>query len=307
MFDLLDVDVDSVQETAEPLDTNNQETLAELNQWADEQLASGSQAPAIFDIETGPRPLEEIECFYETTEYQPPPQLPPWDESMFKPGNAKRQELLVQKRDEQVAAYTERLANEVTERANHKAEWEAKEADSKAKWFEKAALSPVTGRVLLIGVLVDGKPIFIGGPDEAENLREFWENVDELITAKTSMIGHNSTGFDLPFLVRRSWALGVSVPREVRQGRYWHPLFKDTMEIWNCGGRDYIKLNLLGKIFGVGQKTEGVEGKDFSKLWFGEMPAEQWGTPAEQRAKAIEYNGQDLILTAAVAAKMGMV
>jgi hypothetical protein len=60
----------------------------------------------------------------------------------------------------------------------------------------------------------------------------------------------------------------------------------------------------LGQFFGVGQKTEGIEGADFAKLWFGTM--EGMGTPAEQRAKAIEYNDQDLRLTAAIAEKMGM-
>jgi hypothetical protein len=283
------------------------EPVSELEAWAEEACQSHHDGKAAhFDTETGPRPLEEIECFYEAPVYQKPEALPPWDESMVKWGNAKREELRKQKREEQFAAYEAKLANEVTEQENHKAEWTAKAAAHKSAWLEKAALSPVTGRVLLIGVLVGGKPWFIDGPDEAKNLEAFWQFVDERLSSKSPLIGHNSNFFDLPFLVRRSWYLGVSVPREVRQGRYWNPLFRDTMEQWNCGARDYVKLNVLGQFFGVGQKTEGIEGKDFSKLWFGQMPAEQWGSPAEQRAKAMEYNGQDLLLTAAVAAKMGM-
>jgi len=78
------------------------------------------------------------------------------------------------------------------------------------------------------------------------------------------------------------------------------------MEWWACGSRDTVKLNTLGEFFGVGQKTEGVSGKDFSRLWNGQMPAEAWGTPEQQRLKALEYNGTDLKLTAAIAAKMGM-
>lgn len=266
---------------------------SELEVWADEQLAKGTgeNNPVIFDIETGPRPLEEIECFY-----TPPDPLPPWDESMVKYGNAKKEELREQKRQESKAAYQAQLDNESVARAAHKDEWLA-----------RAALSPVTGRVLLIGLLLDEEStFFIGGPIEAENLQTFWRITDDLLANKRPLIGHNSNGFDLPFLVRRSWCLGVPVPREVRQGRYWNPLFRDTMEQWNCGAREYVKLDVLGQFFGVGQKTEGVEGKYFAKLWFGQMPVEQWGTPDQQRAKAIEYNGQDLRLTAAVAAKMGM-
>jgi hypothetical protein len=69
------------------------------------------------------------------------------------------------------------------------------------------------------------------------------------------------------------------------------------MEIWNCGARDYVKLDLLAKFFGVGAKTEGVKGADFAKLWFGTK---------EEHAKAVEYHKNDLVITAAVARKMGL-
>ena len=272
------------------------ETSSEVEQWASEVVEKAvakdqEGKPVIFDVETGPRPIEEIESFYPV-----PASLPSWDESMVKYGNAKREELREQKRREQEKAHQDLLDRQDVGLAEHK-----------AAWLDKAALSPVTGRVLLVGTLIGGKPWFFDCLDEKKLLESFWRLVDELLTNKTPLIGHNSNGFDLPFLVRRSWCLGVLVPREVRQGRYWNPLFRDTMETWNCGAREYVKLDLLGQFFGVGQKTEGVAGGDFYKLWFGTMPADQWGTAAEQRAKAIEYNGQDLTLTAAVAAKMGMV
>lgn len=286
-FDLFDLDESAAIEN-EPLD---------IELWAEEQVSQppriiGDPAAAVyFDIETGPRPLEEIECFY-----QPLPAMLPWDDSMAKYGNAKKPELRAEKLAEQRAAYQSQLDNQAAAKQAHMAEW-----------LSKAALSPVTGRVLLIGVLIGDTPWYYDGPNEADNLTAFWMFVEERLANRSPIIGHNSNGFDLPFLVRRSWSLGVPVPREVRQGRYWNPLFRDTMEQWNCGQRDFVKLNLLGQFFNVGQKTEGVQGGDFHKLWFGAMPADPWGTAEQQRAKAIEYNGTDLKLTAAVAAKMGMV
>jgi len=283
IFDLADLaDAVEAAEEQEP-----QEPLADLKTWAEQQLADHSDRdrnPVVFDIETGPRPLDEIESFY-----QPPEALPPWDESMVRYGNAKREELRAEKREEHKKAYQMLLDAEGAALIAHKTEW-----------LSKAALSPVTGRVLLIGTLgtKTGKQWYIDLPDEARCLEAVWAFMDECLSSKTPLIGHNSNSFDLPFLVRRSWALGVTVLREVRQGRYWNPLFLDTMEHWNCGQREYVSLNTLGAFFGVGQKTEGVAGGDFAKLWF--------GTP-EERAKAIEYNGQDLKLTAAIAAKMGMV
>ena len=264
-----------------------------MTEWATDGRRSGPAKTTLVphDIETGLR-RGEIECAY-----QGPEPLPPWDESMVKYGNAKREELRAEKREEHKRAYQLLLDSEGSKAEAHKAEW-----------LSKAALSPVTGRVLLIGV-IDGASdsLAVYNDDEAVMLDRFWALIDDWLTAKRPIIGHNSNGFDLPFLVRRSWYLGVPVPREVRQGRYWNPLFRDTMEFWNCGARDYVRLNTLGEFFVVGQKTEGIQGGDFSKLWYGQMPAETWGTPDEQRVKAIEYNAQDLRLTASIAAKMGMV
>ena len=288
-------DLDDLADLAPETPLKLPDNASEVEEWA-EKVASGERQgnpeAAFWDIETGPRPMEEIECFYLA-----PEPLPPWDDSMVKYGNAKREELRTEKREAHQRTYQKQLDNQT-----------ATLAADKAEWLEKAALSPITGRVLLIGVLVPaGQPLFLYDNNEAFLLDQFWRYLDIPISEKCPIIGHNSNGFDLPFVVRRSWQLGVDVPREVRQGRYWNPLFRDTMEQWNCGTKGYIKLNTLGLFFGVGQKTEGVEGKDYFKLWFGEMPSEQWGTPEEQRVKAIEYNGQDLKLTAAIAAKMGMV
>ena len=253
------------------------EAPSEIETWAekiaDKACSHPDSEPAFYDIETGPRPEEEIRPFYHEKTF---------DE--FEAGCDKRW-----KPETVEAKYVEYTVTG----------W--------GDFMEKAALSPVTGRVLVIGMLHKGQPLFIDGPDEAKNLQEFWVVVEDFLSKKTPLIGHNSNSFDLPFLVRRSWLLGVPVPREVRQGRYWNPLFRDTMEQWSFGAREYAKLDVLGQYFSVGQKTEGVAGKDFHKLWFGTMDVHKWGTPEEQRAKALEYSGQDVKLTAAIAAKMWMV
>jgi len=254
-------------------DLDDEPTLADkpaesaVEKWADEQLskpsASGS-GPLFFDIETGPRPEEELKQLYHEKTL---------DE--FADGCDKRwkAETVAQKFDEYKASA-----------------WQ--------EFVRRAALSATTGRVLLIGLIRDGLFIPLGDDSEAENIGQFWSLVEDAIATKTRIIGHNSHSFDLPFLARRSWLLGVPIPREVRQGRYWHPLFVDTMDAWQFGAREYTSLNDIGRFFGVGQKTEGFDGKDFAKFWF--------GSPAE-RQQAIAYNETDLRLTAAIAAKMGLV
>ena len=249
------------------------EAVKEMEDWAEDAIQPKEKQAEIYDIETGPRPEEELRAMFHEKTFEE-----------FAVSCDKRWKLDTIK--EKFAEY---------------------QATAFSDFAAEAALSPVTGRVLLIGIWDFGAPRRFDDSDEATILRDFWDRVDDAIQDKRPLIGHNSNSFDLPFLVRRSWAMGVHVPREVRQGRYWNPLFIDTMEAWFFGERNkYIRLNALGEYFGVGQKTESIAGGDFHKWWFGTMPAE-CGTPEEQRAKAIEYNGQDLSLTRLIAEKMGLI
>lgn len=238
-----------------------------LETWADEQLAkspSPGSGPLFWDIETGPRPEEELQSLYH------------------------------EKTLDEFAATSDKRwkAETVAEK------FEQYKVTAWQEFVQKAALSATTGRVLLIGVLNNDDFHGFGVDNEAGIIATFWDLVTDALEVKLRIIGHNSNSFDLPFLVRRSWLLGVPVPREIRQGRYWNPLFLDTMEAWSFGAREYTSLNDIGRFFGVGQKTAGVCGGDFARLWF--------GTPAEHK-QALEYNEQDLRLTAAIAAKMGLV
>jgi len=242
------------------------ELFGELETWTKETIdRSTTRLPAVFfDIETGPRPDDELRTLYH------------------------------EKTLEEFAADCDKRWKPETVVVKHE-EYKARAWD---EFVVKAAFSPITGRVLLLGTMERDEFYLLADSNEAANLAMFWEISEAALGDKIPLIGHNSNGFDLPFLVRRSWLLGVAVPPEIRHGRYWHPLFRDTTEHWSCGSRDTISLNALAAFFGVGQKTEGVKGADFAKLWF--------GTP-EDRTKALEYNAQDLRLTAAIAAKMGMV
>jgi len=258
---LFDFDLDD-----EPTLADKPQDGSPLEKWAEEQLSkpSSGSGPLFFDCETGPRPEEELKLLYHEKTLD---EFATTCDKRWKP--------------ETVAEKFEQY---------RKTAWD--------DFVGRAALSATTGRVLLIGVLNNGGFHGFGKDGESANLAMFWDLVTDSLSLKIRIIGHNSNSFDLPFLSRRSWLLGVPIPREVRQGRYWNPLFIDTMEAWQFGAREYTSLNDIGKFFGVGQKTEGICGGDFAKFWF--------GTP-EERKTALEYNETDLRLTAAIAAKMGLV
>lgn len=173
---------------------------------------------------------------------------------------------------------------------------EAAIREKKNDFIESAALSPLTGRVVAIGYIIDDKfDIIDCQEDEAAGLANFWKLVAmHYDTCTTDLIGFNSNGFDLPFLVRRSYKYGVPICRNIRHGRYWSGFCIDLMDIWTLYNReDRISLDNLSKFLGIGAKNGN--GKDFARLWI------------EDRPKAIEYLENDLRLTQKLARKLGVI
>lgn len=153
------------------------------------------------------------------------------------------------------------------------------------KWLEQAALSAITGEVLCIGYLVNESMFKFQVGAEKDILTSFWNTAMETITSGKIVVGFCCKMFDLPFLVRRSWAQGVSVPKCIWNGRYFCDQIVDIAEKWECGvrGGDHISLDQLSKFLGVGQKNGN--GKDFAALWH------------DNREQALLYLKNDLILT----------
>jgi len=211
-----------------------------------------------FDIETGPLPEAELAAL-----------LPPFDPAEIKTGNLK-----------DPAKIAEKLR-------------EAEEAHRR-EFFEKAALDPLTGRVVAIGLLYPDSNEFvvIGHDDEATTLREFWEVTKGEMGRINQMVGFNSNSFDLPFLIRRSWRHRVPVPFGIRRGRYWSDEMVDLRDAWQLGDRQARgSLDSIAKHLGVGAKNGS--GADFAALW------------QSDRAKATEYLRNDLQLTARIADALG--
>jgi 3'-5' exonuclease len=161
---------------------------------------------------------------------------------------------------------------------------------AKEDFIKKAALDPTTGQVLAIGLKSEKGCQILGKSSEEENLLQFWEFARKCEDQGRSMVGHNCLGFDIPFLTRRSWILSIDVP-SLR-------VVKDTMKVWACGAYgEWISLDRLGKALGVGQKTEGITGADFARLWN--------GTP-EEKEQAKAYLLDDLELTWKIANRLGV-
>ena len=213
----------------------------------------------IFDVETGPLAESELVAM-----------MPAFDPAEVKCGNLK-----------DPAKIAEKIAEA--------------EANHRRDYFDKAALDPLTGRVIAIGMLdiETDKFCIIGHDDEARTLTEFWAATRGEMGRNNPLIGFNIHGFDLPFLIRRSWKHRVTVPFGIRRGRYWSDQVCDLRDCWQLGDRQARgSLDSIARHLGVGAKNG--DGKAFAELWQSDRP------------KAEAYLRNDIELTAKVADALGI-
>ncbi len=225
----------------------------------------------IFDIETGPLPDDELELL-----------LPPFDESPYfvgefdpssvKLGNMKDEAKIADKIESARIAHEDRAARsqDLLEDARDK-HW----ADFKGN----AALSATTGRVICIAYYSPEKRAtrVVGVGDsvtEQDLLQEFWSQYERMRKSKRRMAGLNIIGFDLPFLVRRSWIQGVDVPASAferwKHRINWSDVFLDIRQEWllgEYGQGTRSSFDHIASAFGTPGKTDGVTGADFARLW----------------------------------------
>ena len=161
--------------------------------------------------------------------------------------------------------------------------------EKKADWIERAALAPETGKVLAVGIMDNSETLVVLSGLETQILHDFWEWLDS--RRAQHWAGWFIFGFDLPFLIRRSWMNSIPVPSWIKEGRYFDKTFVDLMEVYTCGQRDSVSLDTAARALKVGKKNG--KGADFGRLWN--------GSEAEH-VQALEYLRNDMDLTRKIAA-----
>lgn len=182
--------------------------------------------------------------------------------------------------------------------------------EQRQAWIADAALSPLTGRICAIGYLdatIGGTEapghvrteIALDATGERDLLASFWESFDTTGELH-AYIGHNLHGFDVPYIVRRSWAHGLRIPYSTvfpgGRGYVNDRRFIDTMKAFQCGNsrESFTGLDRCAKFLGLPGKTEDIGAK------FGEILR-------TDHARAIAYLERDLRTTAAIAVVMGLI
>jgi uncharacterized protein YprB with RNaseH-like and TPR domain len=159
-----------------------------------------------------------------------------------------------------------------------------------------AALSALTGRVLLVGCMnQDGSDVrWFEGPEDYL-LRNFWDFYNSMKSIKGDVrwIGFNCASFDWPFLVQRSYINGVKPAKVFNERGYLVDSLIDLRHIWGCGDKKAAgTLDLIGRAMGFAGKTG--DGAQFAALY----------NATATRQQAIDYCHADLILTASIATRM---
>lgn len=242
----------------------------------------------VFDIETGPRIDIDLQALVE-----------PFDESEVKLGNLKDPDKIAIKIEEARKAH---VANSIG----------------------KAALSPRTGCVLAIGLMsskgtkclavddVEDKDPAKVNEEEAALLNEWWSGCNAWRAAGRKIVAHHIS-FDLPFLIRRSWILGVPVPSWVTNGRYRPDCFVCTEERWLCNNRfggEKSNLDFVASAFGVEGKYKPepmvIPGDDYPSQLGGATFHRFFRAGGAHREQALAYLVKDLEVTYEVALRMGL-
>lgn len=164
--------------------------------------------------------------------------------------------------------------------------------EKRLKLLEEAALSAETARVLCVGILRDTQYNLECHDDEKDLLHMTWQILEGRKDDEV-FVTFNGAKFDFPMLVRRSYALGVSVPSwmQDKAWRFGPDYHVDLFQLWQAGDRTAsISLDRLAKLCGLPEKLGS--GADFAQKW------------TEDRAAAMEYVKRDLDITLALYQRM---
>jgi DNA polymerase elongation subunit (family B) len=204
--------------------------------------------------------MPQVTCWDVETVSLSEADLPPFDESTVALGNVKDPEKI-----------------------------KAKVAQARADYISEAALSPMTGQIAMVGFRGSFNKLIYDG-SEKDIIREAMQVITAELYAGNLVVGWNSSYFDLPYIIKRGWAHGITTPKW-REGRYFNRSLVDLRDEWLLGERTPARgtssLEAVAKFMGLPPKLGSGEA-------FAAMTKEQ----------RIAYLERDLELTEAIYNRM---
>ncbi len=157
-----------------------------------------------------------------------------------------------------------------------------------AKAMERAALDPDYGRILSIGyALGPDEPVTVHvvgdvwfaeytvqadvdgvlmeyAYSEEDIIKGFWKLFSE---CGGQAVGYNILGFDLPYLLRRSMALGIRVPYMPQLAKFrTEPVTDLMMILYNWGSDRYKGLKQVAKLYRIPNEVPDLDGSKVAEM-----------------------------------------
>ena len=149
-------------------------------------------------------------------------------------------------------------------------------AEKKTEMLASAALDADYGQIISVGYAIgssdelEGLPVEVllntGHPGGTEDwlIAAFWELFAQ---CDGRCVGYNILGFDLPYILRRSFALGVKPLVFPNMARFRTEPITDLMSIlYNWGNDRYKGLKTVAKLYGISNDCPDVDGSQVATL-----------------------------------------
>jgi len=138
--------------------------------------------------------------------------------------------------------------------------------EKKAEQADKAALDADYGKINAIGWKSDDEEynaVLLGNPySEKELVEGFWKLYKK---HNGYSCGYNIIGFDLPYLMRRSFGLGIKIPIIPNLAKYrTSPTLDLMMVLYNWYG--YKGLKWVAKRYGLDNPLPDLEGSQVAEM-----------------------------------------
>jgi uncharacterized protein YprB with RNaseH-like and TPR domain len=159
-------------------------------------------------------------------------------------------------------------------------------ADKRQEQIDRAPLDPDYGEIVTLGYAThtDGDVTVLHG-NERDILNGFWSAFSD---CAGRCVGYNILSFDLPYLQRRSMALGIKPPFAPNLAKYRTDPITDLMGIlYNWGPAKGLKQ--VSKLYGLPVTCPDVDGSQVGGL---------------SLEKIIEYQASDVKLTISLYERM---
>lgn len=149
-------------------------------------------------------------------------------------------------------------------------------AEKKAEQLSNAALDADYGQIVSIGYAIGYSddttmpPVTVllntdqPGETEADLITAFWKKFNE---CNGRCVGYNILNFDLPYILRRSFALGIRPIIFPNLAKYHTEPVTDLMAIlYNWGSDRYKGLKTVAKLYGIPNDCPDINGAKVDTL-----------------------------------------